>query len=133
MSVFLFQHHLQEMGPALGKVVSTSAHRCLVEGIPLEQEISFRDDSEAATFFPMEKCMANAKEKHKEEQPGEEDTRRPQRLQSPYLFLSAPTYKIKLKAGCSQQEPRANQQFCLSWEFMSSRAERCPFTKLYMN
>lgn len=38
----------------------------------------------------MEKCIANVKENHKEKESGEEDTGRPQRLQSPYFLLSAP-------------------------------------------
>ena len=139
MSVFLFQHHHQEMGPALGKAAAASAHRCLAERIPLEREISCRGDSEETTFFPMEKCIANVKEKCKEEQPGEEDTGRPQRLQSPYFLLSAPASvtclptfllpKIKfympLKAGCSQQELKVKRQLCHSQEFMCARAETC--------
>lgn len=87
----------------------------------------------------MEKCIVNVKEKHKEEQPGEEDTGRPQRLQSPYFLLSAPAsvtclptfslqknkFYMPLKAGCSQQVPKAKQQLCRSWEFTCARAESC--------
>lgn len=65
----------------LSKVVAASTHHCLVERTSLEWEISCRYDSE------MEKCIAGMKENHKDKQPGEKDTGRPQRLQSPSFLL----------------------------------------------
>lgn len=52
------------MGPTLGRGVAASAGLCMEEGPLLEQEISSRDDSGEKTFFPMEKCITNVKERH---------------------------------------------------------------------
>lgn len=87
----------------------------------------------------MEKCIASVKEKGKEEQPGQKDTGRPQRLQSAYFLLSAlasvtclPTFLLPntkfympLSVGCSQKEPKGKQQLCCSWEFTCARTETC--------
>lgn len=98
----------------------------------------------------MEKYIANVKENRKEKQPGEEDTGRPQRLQSPYFLLSAlagvtclptfllpkPKFYVPLKAGCSQQEPKAKWH-CVALGSSHVQGQKCALcmveAKLYVN